>query len=197
MSRPLRFQSYTATAVLLITLPTNLMLMYSAFRPEAEWPRPIESVYSYVERFRVVNGYGLFRVMTKERREILVEGSADGVTWLPYAFRYKPGDVKRAPPWVAPHQPRLDWQMWFAALGTYQHNVWFVRFAERLLTNSPPVVGLLAHNPFPQAPPRYIRATSYDYRFTTNDERRRTGEWWKRGESSEYLPMVSLADFER
>ena len=78
-----------------------------------------------------MNGYGLFRVMTKSRPEIILEGSADGIDWLPYEFKWKPGDVNQPPHWVAPHQPRLDWQMWFAALGTYRQNPWFVRLAAK------------------------------------------------------------------
>lgn len=190
-------QRYAAIGVLVVTLPINAMLIYSAFRPMAEWPRAIETAYSYIERFRIVNGYGLFRVMTKSRPEIVVEGSSDGVDWKPYRFRWKPGDLDRAPRWVAPHQPRLDWQMWFAALSTYRQNPWFIGFAERLLTNSRAVVALLATNPFPDQPPRYVRATTYQYQFTTAEERRRTGNWWKRSEPQRYLPMISLDDFQR
>jgi hypothetical protein len=98
----------------------------------------------------VVNHYGLFSIMTTSRLEIIVEGSRDGKNWLPYEFKFKPGDLKRAPPWVAPHQPRLDWQMWFAALSDYRLNSWFIAFLIRLLQGSAPVVGLLKHNPFPE-----------------------------------------------
>ncbi|MEY2560685.1 MAG: hypothetical protein QOG51_1100, partial [Verrucomicrobiota bacterium] len=97
----------------------------------------------------------------------------------------------------APHQPRLDWQMWFAALGTYRHNPWFVRFLESLLKNNPEVTRLLARNPFPTDPPRYVRATVYDYRFTTSSEHLATGAWWKREERGAYLPAISLEDFRR
>ena len=105
-----------------------------------------------------MNGYGLFRVMTKDRREIVIEGSADGIDWLPYEFKWKPGDVMRAPGWCAPHQPRLDWQMWFAALGNYRQNPWFGRLIVRLLENKRDVTGLFERNPFPDSPPRYVRA---------------------------------------
>jgi hypothetical protein len=142
-----------------------------------------------------VNGYGLFRVMTKDRCEIVLEGSSDGIDWLPYEFKWKPGDVKRAPGWCAPHQPRLDWQMWFAALETPQENPWFIALVLRLLQGSRDVNGLLAHNPFPDKPPRYVRAMFYRYRFTTMDERHQTGEWWKREELREYLPTLSLDQF--
>jgi predicted DCC family thiol-disulfide oxidoreductase YuxK len=181
-----------AAFVLIGTLPVNAMLLISALRPEARWPRPIIALYSRIEPFRVVNGYGLFRVMTKERAEIVIEGSADGMDWLSYEFKWKPGDVKRAPGWVAPHQPRLDWQMWFAALGTYRQNPWFGRLVLQLLKNSPDVTRLLERNPFPNSPPRYIRAVLYDYHFTTMAGRRATGAWWKREDRGIYLPRVSL-----
>ena len=139
-----------------------------------------------------MNSYGLFAVMTTERREIIVEGSNDGVNWLAYEFKYKPGDVNRRPGFVAPFQPRLDWQMWFAALGDYRQNPWFVNFCERLLQGSPEVLALLAKNPFPGQPPRFIRAEFYDYHFTNFAERRATGAWWKREFIGEYLPPISL-----
>jgi len=152
-------------------------------------------VLTWVSPFNSVNGYGLFRVMTKDRCEIILEGSADGIDWLPYEFKWKPGDVKRVPGWCAPHQPRLDWQMWFAALGTPRENPWLVALIFRLLQGSHEVNGLLANNPFQDKPPRYIRAMFYRYRFSTVDERYQTGDWWKREELREYLPTVSLEQF--
>jgi hypothetical protein len=145
-------------------------------------------VLHIVEPFRIVNSYGLFAVMTTERPEIIVEGSNDGVTWAAYEFKYKPGDVHRRPPVVAPHQPRLDWQMWFAALGSYQQNRWFVDFVIRLLQGEPTVIHLLAWNPFPYAPPKYIRARVYLYHFTTWGSH----DWWTREDRGLYLPPVSL-----
>lgn len=141
-----------------------------------------------VTPLRIVNPYGLFASMTTSRPEIIIEGSLDGVEWHAYEFRYKPGDLNRMPPLVAPHQPRLDWQMWFAALGTYQNNRWFVNFMERLLEGEPSVLGLLQHNPFGRTPPKYVRAKVYEYRFTRWGER----GWWKREESGIYFPPVSL-----
>src|SRR5262249_31972210 len=98
----------------------------------------------------------------------------------------------RAPPWVEPHQPRLDWQMWFAALGTYRRNPWFVNTCVRLLQGSGDVVNLFAANPFPAKPPRFVRALLYEYHFTTAAERAATGGWWKRELKGEYLPPISL-----
>jgi predicted DCC family thiol-disulfide oxidoreductase YuxK len=193
-SRPTNF---AAIVVLVITLPVNAMFIFSAFKPEAEWPGPIATVAGYLQSFRIVSGYGLFRVMTKARPEIIVEGSADGIEWRPYEFKWKPGALDRPPGWNAPHQPRLDWQMWFAALGNYRQNPWFVSFLARLLQNTPQVTNLLAQNPFPHDPPRYVRARLYEYRFTTIEDHRATGAWWKREEAGDYLPAVSLENFTR
>jgi lipase maturation factor 1 len=147
----------------------------------------------WAEPFRSVNSYGLFRVMTTSRSEIIVEGSDDGNTWRAYEFKYKPGDVMRRPGFVEPHQPRLDWQMWFAALSTYEATPWFQGLLVRLLEGSPDVLELLARNPFPAHPPNYIRAMRYDYRFTTAAERRATGAWWSRTLVGVYSPVMSLA----
>jgi hypothetical protein len=189
-----RLSIYAAAIVIVFTLPLNAELIYSAFKPEAKWPRLLGSVYARAESLRIVNGYGLFRVMTRDRREIVIEGSADGIDWRPYEFKWKPGDVNRAPGWCAPHQPRLDWQMWFAALGSYRQNPWLVQTVICLLHGKPEVIALFEQNPFPQSPPRYVRATLYRYRFTTMQKHRETGAWWKRSELGEYLPSVSLED---
>jgi len=190
-----RFSTYAAVIVLVVTLPINVWLIFSAFKPLARPPRVLANVYERLEAFRIVNGYGLFRVMTKDRCEIVLEGSTDGIDWLPYEFKWKPGDVKRAPGWCAPHQPRLDWQMWFAALETPQENRWLIALVFRLLQDSRDVSGLLRRNPFPDKPPRYIRAMFYRYRFTTVDERHQIGAWWKREELREYLRALSLDQF--
>ena len=192
---PQRLCVYTGIIVIIVTLPINAWLIFSAFEPLSRPPPALAKLYEGLEGFRIVNGYGLFRVMTKDRGEIVLEGSADGIDWLPYEFKWKPGDVKRPPGWCAPHQPRLDWQMWFAALGTPRENPWLVALTFRLLQDSHDVNGLLVNNPFPNKPPRYIRAMFYRYRFTTVDELRQTGAWWKREELREYLPTLSLEQF--
>ncbi len=155
-----------------------------------DWiPSPAARVLGHLTQLHVVGNYGLFTVMTTSRPEIVVEGSNDGQTWREYEFKYKPGDLKRRPPIVAPHQPRLDWQMWFAALGDYRGNPWFVNLMVRLLEGSPEVLALLERNPFPTAPPRYIRAARYDYHFTRN---RTDGAWWRREFKDLYFPVASL-----
>lgn len=152
--------------------------------------KPLE----WIAPFRIVNSYGLFAVMTKSRPEIIIEGSNDGQDWRVYEFKYKPGNLSRPPIWVQPHQPRLDWQMWFAALGNYQQNPWFINLAQRLLENSKPVLNLLKSNPFPDAPPRFIRSNLYDYHFTSFPERKISNNWWKRSEIGSYLPQASLKE---
>jgi hypothetical protein len=133
-----------------------------------------------VAPLRSINGYGLFRVMTTERTEIVIEGSSDGVAWREYEFRWKPGSPARRPGFVQPHQPRLDWQMWFAALNPAGAEDWLGPLMRHLLLGTPQVLALLAGNPFPQSPPHYVRLVSYRYRFTTAAERRQTGAWWER-----------------
>ena len=144
--------------------------------------------------FRSIDSYGLFAVMTTQRNEIIVEGSNDGTNWLAYEFKYKPGDLNRRPVFIAPFQPRLDWQMWFAALGTYQQNPWFQNFCVRLLQGSPEVLALLAKNPFPQHPPKFISAQLYNYHFTTHDNEGASHAWWQREFLGEYMPAVSLRE---
>jgi hypothetical protein len=151
-------------------------------------PPSIFPLMRTIDPLRSVNPYGLFAVMTTERNEIVVEGSADGIAWKEYEFRHKPGSLTRRPSWVAPFQPRLDWQMWFAALGRYEGEIWFERFLTRLLEGSRPVVVLLAVNPFLDTPPRVVRATMYRYRFT----RRGSDAWWTREAIGEYAPPRSL-----
>jgi lipase maturation factor 1 len=141
------------------------------------------------EPLHIVNSYGLFANMTTTRLEIVVEGSNDdGSDWQAYEFPYKPGDVRRPPPVIAPFQPRLDWQMWFAALSSYQENRWFVNFMLRLLQGEPSVTRLLSYNPFPKSPPKFIRARAYLYHFSHWGER----AWWTREERGLYFPAVSL-----
>jgi hypothetical protein len=188
--RPSQFGRFAAIAVAVIVITLGITLLFETFTGDA--PEPFRSLARDAAPLNIVNSYGLFAVMTTSRPEIVVEGSMDGQTWTPYVFRYKPGDLRQPPRWVAPYQPRLDWQMWFAALGSYRSNPWFINFVTGLLDGSPQVLSLLAANPFPEHPPRYIRAMTYDYTFTSWAERRQTGAWWKREPLGTYLPPVGL-----
>jgi predicted DCC family thiol-disulfide oxidoreductase YuxK len=180
--------------VLVVTIGISVVQLFGTFGIRPPGPRPVLALYQWVMPLRSFNNYGLFAVMTTSRPEIVVEGSNDGIHWEPYEFNYKPGDLNRRPGFVAPHQPRLDWQMWFAAPGKYWENPWFENFCIRLLQGSPEVLALLRHNPFPDSPPRYIRATVYDYHFTDFETRHKTGAWWQRDAAEIYLPPVSLRE---
>jgi lipase maturation factor 1 len=154
-------------------------------------PAALQTLDRSVEPLRLVSAYGLFAVMTTERNEIVIEGSYDGVEWREYDFRYKPGDLFRRPPWNIPHQPRLDWQMWFAALEDPRQLRWFWRFLQKLLENDPAVTRLLERNPFPAKPPTYLRAQFYNYRYADPAEKAQ-GRWWNRRSLGLYAPVVSL-----
>jgi hypothetical protein len=160
-------------------------------RLDLPWPDAVGAVYGWCRPFYLVNFYGLFAVMTTERSEIEVEGSMDGQTWRVYAFGWKPGALDEAPSFTQPHMPRLDWQMWFAALRTYRDYPWFTRFMVSLLQGKSEVLALLEHNPFPERPPRYVRARLYDYRFTGWEDKR-AGRWWQRREKGLYCPVLEL-----
>ena len=154
-------------------------------------PALADFVAEYAEPLHIVSGYGLFAVMTTERDEIVMEGSNDGIDWKPYEFRYKPGDPSRSPRWNIPHQPRLDWQMWFAALDDPRRLRWFWRFVQKLLENDPAVTGLLENNPFPDKPPTYVRARFYDYKYSPPDEKAK-GIWWDRKSLGLVFPAAQL-----
>lgn len=143
-----------------------------------KWMRPLALDWS--RPFRTINGYGLFRTMTTKRPEIEIEGSHDGQTWIAYRFRWKPGPLDRRPRYAVPHQPRLDWQMWFAALDPRRASSWLQSLAIRLLEGSPAVLRLFEDNPFPFTPPRYIRFVYYEYRFTRRGDDAPYGHWWQR-----------------
>ncbi|NIP37983.1 MAG: lipase maturation factor family protein [Candidatus Dadabacteria bacterium] len=154
-------------------------------------PQFVNNAVRYTSPFHIVNNYGLFTVMTTSRNEIIIEGSNDRVNWKAYEFKYKPGKLKGGLHFVAPHQPRLDWQMWFAAFGDYRRNHWFVNLMYRIGEGSPQVLGLLKHNPFPDSPPKYLRAQVYDFKFTNWDERESSGDYWKRTYLGYYMPVLS------
>jgi hypothetical protein len=157
----------------------------------ADLPGPARALLAAAGPFRSVNHYGLFAVMTTRRSEIVLEGTRDGTTWEAYGFRWKPGDVAHRPAFIAPHMPRLDWQMWFAALDDYRGQGWLRNLEVRLLEGEPRALALLAEDPFGSTPPLAVRAQLYDYRFTTRAERQATGAWWVREAHGPYSPPLS------
>lgn len=192
---PGRKATAIAAGLALVLVPVGLNRFWQTFT-RTDLPG-LGTLTQIVSPFLIVNPYGLFAVMTTTRPEIVIEGSADKQTWREYVFRYKPGPPSRPPQWNIPHQPRLDWQMWFAALGSVRDNPWIISLMARLLEGSPSVLALLGPNPFPSGPPRYVRAQLYDYRFTDRHTRSLTGDWWVRQPLGLYFPAVSLADFRR
>ena len=193
--KPERAATVVAMVVALVVVPVGLNRIWEVF---THTELPVAGIISQaVSPLLIVNPYGLFAVMTTARPEIVIEGSTDGQVWREYVFRYKPGPITRPPPWNIPHQPRLDWQMWFAALGDARANPWFQNLMLRLLEGSPPVLALLDSNPFPDRPPKYVEAKLYDYRFAERSTHAATGQWWVRQLEGIYFPQVSLADFGR
>jgi hypothetical protein len=158
---------------------------------------PNQMMNSSFDPLHLVNTYGAFGSITRTRNEIVIEGTDDPAPtertiWREYEFRGKPGDPSRRPPQVAPYHLRLDWLMWFAAMSSPDDHAWFSSLLEKLLQGDSRALSLLKTNPFPAGPPRYLRGRYYTYRFTTPEERRRTGLWWHRDPNGLYFPPVAL-----
>jgi hypothetical protein len=176
-----------------------LMLTWIAYNTTAEmigipWqdmPLPVKPLIA-LEPFRIANQYGLFAVMTRGRYEVEFQGSNDGTNWTPYLFRNKPQALNEAPGIYAPYQPRFDWNLWFASLGSWRENEFVPLTEERLLLGDGDVLALFRGDPFPQIPPRYVRAVIWQYWFTTKDEKRQTGNWWRRNYLGLYAPELTM-----
>jgi lipase maturation factor 1 len=184
-----RFSAEMGTAVL-----GTCIMLYAVPLLMTSYPSMYVAISNAIRPLHIFNSYGLFAVMTTSRPEIIILGSDDRENWFPYEFKWKPGNIARKPEFVAPHQPRLDWQMWFAALSNYERNPWLVRFMVRLLQGSSAVIDLLEKNPFPDSPPKYLQAVVYDYRFTDSETRSRDGSWWKRKLLRPYTPIFQLPE---
>ena len=166
--------------------------------------KPIKNLFSsrqvmntVYNRFHFVGTYGAFGGITRRRYEIIVEGTDEATVtgstkWLAYEFKGKPGDPSCMPPQIAPYHLRLDWLMWFAAMGSYYRHPWFIHLVAKILQGDKDVLSLLRHNPFPNAPPRFARAVLYEYRFSTPEVKQKTGLWWQRETVGMYFPAVSL-----
>ncbi len=176
-------------AMLLFVLgATNLAATTGVSLPGTRW---LSAIQRFVTPLHLSNRYGLFASMTTARPEIVVEGSADGRTWKTYEFHWKATDPNRRPGFVPLHMPRLDWQLWFAALQGYEGAPWFGHFAARLLEGEPTVTELLAVNPFADTPPRLLRSRLFQYRFS-GPAQRAEGVWWTRSDPRPYTPVLSL-----
>jgi predicted DCC family thiol-disulfide oxidoreductase YuxK len=188
--RATRRTAFIAGTLALLLVFCSLVQMDARFGGSP--PSIARNIAGLIEPLHLVSPYGLFAVMTTERDEIVIEGSDDGVNWLAYEFRYKPGNLTRRPPWNIPHQPRLDWQMWFAALEDPRRLPWFHRFLGKLLENEPTVTALLANNPFAGKAPLYVRAEFYEYTYASAARRDVDGMWWNRRYLGLYFPPVQL-----
>jgi hypothetical protein len=201
--RPLMIRLGLPAPAILVLALLNLQII---LRDLHRAPRPVlssnpvpawlESLSGKLAPFHLASGYGLFRTMTTERPEIIIEGSSDGLQWLAYDFAWKVDGIADRPRFVAPHQPRVAWQFWFAALeGRFNYRsanaVWIESLVLKLLEGDHSADVLIKDNPFPDTPPRLIRARLMRYEFTSPAERRETGNWWKRVVIGEYLPAVS------
>jgi len=167
---------------------STLVLMLWMIWPRAPFPPgPVAAL----QPFRIADRYGLFAVMTRGRYEIEFQGSNDGENWITYKFRFKPQNPYEAPRIYAPYQPRFDWNLWFASLGHWRSNPIVPRTEERLLDNNPSVLALFASNPFPQQPPKQVRAVLWQYWFTSMSEKRDSGLWWRRQLLGDYAPTLA------
>jgi hypothetical protein len=180
--------SMTAFLLTWIAYDTTAEMIAIPFRDVHLPVQPIEAL----EPFRIANQYGLFAVMTRARYEVEFQGSNDGVNWAAYEFRNKPQALNEAPRIYAPYQPRFDWNLWFASLGDWRENEFVPLTEERLLLGDNDVLALFRRNPFPQSPPRYVRAVLWQYWFTSLDEKRKTGNWWRRELLGLYAPELTL-----
>jgi len=180
-------------AVIVLAVGVGILSIY----PIRNMLSPGQEMNASFEPFHLVNTYGAFGSVSRERDEVILEGTTDetitsGTVWKEYEFKGKPGDLKRRPPLVAPYHMRLDWLMWFAAIDPGYADPWMLPLVGRLLQNDPAVLGLMRTNPFTDRPPRFIRGRLYRYAFTTRAEKRATGAYWKRTLLGEYLPPISL-----
>jgi lipase maturation factor 1 len=176
----------SAVLLTLVAYVTTVQLWAMVLGP---LPLPMQPV-TMLEPFRIANQYGLFAVMTRGRYEIEFQGSRDGQVWVTYPFRFKPQALEQAPGIYAPYQPRFEWNLWFASLGSWQQNPLVPRTEERLLTNDPDVLALFGGNPFPDRPPQQVRAVLWQYWFTSMEQKRRTGDWWSRRLLGVYAPVL-------
>jgi hypothetical protein len=179
-----------ASLVVLVTVPQSLQRCHLRITP----PRLIGSVSEGVAPLRSLNAYGLFEVMTTDRQELIFEGSNDGTHWKEYQFKWKPGDLSGRPAFCTPHMPRLDWQLWFAALYPEGHWDFIERLMQSILRGSKPVMNLIDADPFNGHPPRYVRLRIYQYRFTTSEEHARSGDWWTRTDTGKGSAPYSLGN---
>ncbi|MEA3275602.1 MAG: lipase maturation factor family protein [Pseudomonadota bacterium] len=188
--RPAKGVALAVAVAAAVIVPASLVSAVEMIRGGKEIPLLSASI-DWLNQYRIANRYHVFPKIETERIEVQIEGSLDGEDWRPYAFRFRPEDPAEAPAFVVPHQPRLDWMIWFVPMSPAFMDL-FERFLQRLLEGSPPVAGLLADTPFGDRPPRMLRVSVYRYRFTSPVERAQTGDWWQREYLGPFFPLPFL-----
>lgn len=179
----------------LILLPSSFFWFYKSLFEKSKALDFMLPFMRFFYPFRISNPYGLFAIMTKNRPELVLEGSNDGVHWHEYELYYKPTSLKKMPPLVAPHQPRLDWQLWFAALESFNDNLWLQNLITRIFQGSQDVLIFFAKDPFKGQTPKALRILRYKYKFTSFKEWRTEGVWWKRELVGPYSPTFQKEEF--
>jgi hypothetical protein len=187
----------TSLALNVFVVAVAILVAVLSISPIRNMLSPDQVMNQDFNRWHIVGTYGAFGSITKTRYEVIVEGTHDdkpsvSTQWREYEFKGKPGDLSRLPPQIAPYHLRLDWLMWFAAMSNARDHPWFIPFLGKLLQGDADMLSLLKTNPFPDRPPRYIRAELFEYHFTTPEERRQSGNWWKRQLVGGYFPAISL-----
>lgn len=183
----LRIPSYVFASIILLTSSIHIWEMASGSKISGN----AGNILSYIQRWSLANRYHVFPTVNQQRVELIIEGTVDGRTWLPYRFKYKPGELNKPLYFIIPHQPRLDWMVWFVPLNPIFED-WFGSFLDALLDNSASVTALLEHNPFPDAAPIAIRVQAFEYRFTDFTERELSGNWWKSRYLGPFEPMPGV-----
>lgn len=192
---PSSLSTLVVSIVALSVLPAHIFWIYKTLFETSKVGDFLLPYMRFIYPWRLSNPYGLFAVMTKSRPELVLEGSMDGQSWQEYEFNFKPGNIHRAPPFVAPFQPRMDWQMWFAALETFNENLWLQNLVTRLFEDSKDVKELIALDPFAGRVPQYLRIVKYDYKFSGFSDLRKNGKWWHRTFLGVYSPVFARDDF--
>jgi hypothetical protein len=181
----------------LAVIALGVLLGILSIQPVLNMLSPGQVMNTSYNPLHLAGTYGAFGSITRQRFEVVVEGTSDAnitstTQWKEYEFRGKPNDVGRMPPQIAPYHLRLDWLMWFAAISNYEQQPWFFNFMAKLLRNDQPVLSLLKSNPFPEQPPKFVRAELHEYHFANTQTHRQTGQWWVRIPAGQYFPPVSL-----
>ncbi|QLD90275.1 lipase maturation factor family protein [Natronomonas salina] len=189
----------TPTYLQALALLVAAVVVYKSVEPTRNMLSTSQVMNTSFDPLHLVNSYGAFGRVTRERYEVVIQGTRDDPEddpeWETYTFPGKPTDPGRRPPQLAPYHLRLDWQLWFAAMSSTPHrHPWFSRLLEKLLEGDEAVRSLLKDDPFPEEPPTHVRAVRYRYRYTTPEERRETGRWWHRERSGPYVRPVSLEE---